>query len=82
MKKFISLIFSALCICTAAFTGTACKKRSEEPSAEIKNGYLALNAYEITLKEGESFALDAKLYGENDEERTIKSLTYSVDADP
>ena len=85
MKKILTLILSALVFCTSLVTLVACvggnnSTSATEPSEKEEN-YLALNAYEITLNLGETFALDAKLYDENDTQQTVQKMTYTVDVE-
>ena len=86
MKKILTLILSALIFCTSLVTLIGCGGNNgtsasvPEPSQKEEN-YLALNAYEITLKMGETFALDAKLYDENDAQQTVQKMTYTVDVE-
>lgn len=84
MKKILTLLLSALIFCTSLVTLIACggkKGKSTTGPSDKEGNYLALNAYEITLELGETFALDAMLYDENDAQQTVQEMTYTVDVE-
>lgn len=86
MKRLISFLLSCLLICATLLPIAACSNKDSSGSGDIGNeeqeiidGYVVLNAYEITLQVGEEFVLDAKLYSNENQELTPKKTEFTVD---
>ena len=78
MKKIITLFLSALLFCVTLITMIGCEKPPIDTNSDV-GAYLALNVYELTLKAGETYALDVKKYNTNDTEQEIKDISYTSD---
>lgn len=78
MKRFISVLLSVFLTLTFFFPIASCTQKSEDESGKTQAfvGYLALNTYEVTLREGESFSLRVKKFNGSGEEQTVGNVDY------
>lgn len=80
MKKIITLLLSTLLFCTTLMGVVGCKKQETAPNDNKDvEAYLVLNAYELTLKAGETYTLDVKKYDTSDKVQAIEEISYTSD---
>lgn len=86
MKKAISFILSSLLCCSFLLPVAGCgidnsssdsNSSTSEQTQTPASGYLALNAYNVKLKVGETFTIDVKKYNDKDEEQTVEEISYT-----
>ena len=81
-KMAVILLAGIMLMMSLSFIGCGSKENDNTGNGqESGGGYLVLNNYSVTMKEGETFQLDVKKIGKAEDVQQISEIKYSSDAE-